>query len=127
MKLSRRILARHIAKELAEGANRTEVIEQLAAYIVVHKLHGSIELIVSDISANLARIGHVSATVTSARPLTSEVQSAVQSFIRKLEGAHQLELTELVDDSLLGGIIIETPSRRFDASVKTRLKRLKNA
>ena len=127
MKLSRRVLARHIATELQSGKNRKDVIVALAAYVVEHRLQGQLELILADVAANLAKLGHIEATVTTARPLTDELRNEVLENVRSVEGSEDITLNESVDPSLLGGVIVETPGKRFDASVATKLKRLRSA
>lgn len=127
MKLSRRVLARHIATELKTGTDRRSVVAGLAAYIVEHRLHGSLELILADIATNLARLGHVEATVTTARPLDPSLKKEVIAYIAQMESVTDIALHEAIDPTILGGVIIETPRKRFDASVATKLKRLRNA
>lgn len=127
MKLSRRVLARHIATELKTGTDRRSVVAGLAAYVVEHRLHGSLELILADIATNLAQLGHVEATVTTARPLDPGLKKEVLDYIAQMENATDIALHEAIDPAILGGVIIETPRKRFDASVATKLKRLRNA
>ena len=127
MKLSRRVLARYIATELQAGKNRKDVVESLAAYVIEHRLHSQLELILADVAANLATLGHIEATVTTARPLTEELRSEVLDYVGRVEGSKDITLNESVDPGLLGGLIVETPGKRFDASVSTKLKRLRNA
>lgn len=127
MKASRRVLSRHIASQLQAGANRDAVVRSLAAYIVEHRLHNDIELIVADIAWNLAKAGHIEAHITTARPLDLSLKQTVIEYVKRIESASEVEVREQVDASLLGGIIIETPSKRFDASIATKLKRLRNA
>jgi len=127
MKASRRVLARHIASELQAGTSRKMLLDGLAAYIVTHRLQSQLELIVADIAANLAAFGRVEATVTTARPLDKALRDELVAYVKKIENAKVVTLDEQVDTSILGGVIIETPNKRFDASVRTKLKRLKNA
>lgn len=127
MKLSRRVLARHIAAELRSGKNRKDIVQSLAAYVIEHRLVGQLELILADVSANLATMGHIEATVTTARPLTDELRKELLEYVKRTNGSKDITLNELVDPSLLGGVIVETPGKRFDASVSTKLKRLRNA
>lgn len=127
MKLSRRVLARHVAAELQAGKNRKDVVQSLAAYIIEHRLHGQLELILADVAANLAALGHIEATVTTARPLTDDLRKELLVYVERVEGSSDITLNESVDPSLLGGVIVETPGKRFDASVSTKLKRLRNA
>ena len=127
MKSSRRVLARYIAIQLQTGHDRKDTIEALAAYVVEHKMHASIELIVADIARNLATYGHVQADVTTAHPLDASLRQDVIDYVKRIESASEVEITEHVDPRLLGGVVIETPNKRFDASIATKLKRLRNA
>ena len=97
MKLSRRLLARHIATELQSGKNRKDVVTALAAYVIEHRLHSQLELILADVAANLAELGHIEATVTTARPLTDELRTEVLEYVRRIEGSKDITLNETVD------------------------------
>jgi len=127
MRVSRRVLARYIADQLASGKNHDVVIRSLAAYVVEHRMKADIELIVADILRNLAAHGHVVATITTAHPLDTSLKQAVVEYVARIESASDVVITERVDTALLGGVIIETPRRRYDASLSTKLKRLRNA
>lgn len=127
MKISRRVLARYIATELSSGKSRASVIEALAAYVVVNRLSSQLDLILADIAANLARLGYIEANVTTARPIDGALKAELLEFVKKMENAENVTLAEHLDPAILGGVIIETPRKRFDASVATKLKRLRNA
>lgn len=127
MKASRRTLTRYIAQQLQAGSSRQSIVESLAAYIVEYKLKSDIELIVADIARNLAKTGHVRANITTAHPLDPSLKQAVIDYVKRIESASEVEVTEHIDPKLLGGVIIETPNKRFDASIATKLKRLRNA
>lgn len=125
--ISRRVLTDRIADQLYAGGDKDRILAQLAAYIVVHKLTKQTDYIVADIVAKLAERGTVLATVTTARGLTDELRQSVMARVKELSGASQVELREIVDESIIGGVIIETPNERFDGSVARQLKRLRNA
>ena len=129
MKVSRRVLARFVAQALADSTakSREKLVSELAAYVVEHKLQGQLELIVADIAANLSRLGHIEASVTTAHPLTDTLRAELTVYVRRIEGAKSVVLQESVDPSLIGGVIVETPNQRLDSSLATKLKRLRNA
>lgn len=129
MKVSRRVLARFVAEAIADSSvkDREKLVKELAAYVVEHKLQGQIELILADISANLSRLGHIEASVTTARPLTDALRAELTAYVRRVENAKSVVLQESVDPSLIGGVIVETPNQRLDSSLATKLKRLRNA
>lgn len=125
MKVSRRVLARFVAQQLVAG--NKNVTKQLAGYIVEHKLQKQRDMIVADIAANLSELGHVDATVTTARPLDAQLRADIAAYVKRIENASSVSLDEVVDESLIGGVIVQTPNQRFDSSLATKLKRLRNA
>ena len=65
-----------------------------------------------------------SATVTTATPLDEELKSEVIKFIKK-HGDQDVELTEVVDESIIGGAIIRMEDKQLDASVSSAIFELK--
>lgn len=64
-------------------------------------------------------------TVTSAQPLTDSIREQISAKMSQIIGKN-VTITEKVDEKLIGGIIIDYGSRRYDGSVKSRLNALKN-
>lgn len=124
MAISRRVLVRTIVDQL-EKEKMAEVMKRLAAYIIENKLSKQIELILADIETELARRKIVIADVTTARPLVEESREAILDYIRGLTKTQNPELRETVDESLLGGAIIQVAGTELDSSLKTKLQRLK--
>lgn len=125
MIISRRRIARSIAADLHDGADMHDIAPRLAAYMIEHKLTGQVDEIVGDIAYELARLGQVEATVTTARPLTDDLRELVREYLSRHGKQAEIVLNETVDESIIGGIIIETPSHQLDASVRSTLKQLK--
>lgn len=125
MNVSRRVLARSVAAQLVAGTPSETIVPRLAAYIVDSRLRTQTDQIISDIAYELSRQGVVEATVTTVRPLTKELRERIDRYIYDHERASAVVLDEVVDPALIGGVIIETPSSRLDASVATTLKKLK--
>jgi len=65
-----------------------------------------------------------SATVTTAVPLDENLKKEVINFIKK-HGDQDVELTEIVDESIIGGAIIRMGDKQLDASVFNALSELK--
>ncbi len=63
-------------------------------------------------------------TVTSAQPLTDSIREQISAKMSQVIGK-AVTITEKVDEGLIGGIIIDYGSRRYDGSVKSRLNELK--
>jgi F-type H+-transporting ATPase subunit delta len=76
--------------------------------------------------AELLRVerGIVLAEVRTALQLEPEQRAAVSERLVQLTG-EQVELNEVVDESLIGGIAVRIGDRLYDASVRNRLERLR--
>ena len=76
---------------------------------------------------NLAeRRGEVTAVVTVAQPLNEARQAALTEQLRRAVGA-RVAVDVRVDPALLGGMIVKVGSRMVDASLSSRLQRLRLA
>jgi len=66
--------------------------------------------------------GIVPVTLISATTLSKESKDKILSKI-KISG--QIELTELIDEKLIGGFVVRIGDIQIDASVNNQLKKLK--
>jgi len=77
--------------------------------------------------AELARRrGEQTAQVVAAQPLTDAQLAAVTDALKKAMGS-KVAVDVRVDPTLIGGIIVKVGSRMIDASVRTKLTKLKLA
>lgn len=127
MALSRRRIAIAIARQLAGGVKLDEIVPKLAAYLIETKQVAHSDEIIGDVAYELSKLGSIDAAVTTARPLTDELRELVRAYVKQTESVSSVTLTEQVDEALIGGIIVETPSKRLDASVISKLKQLKTS
>jgi F-type H+-transporting ATPase subunit delta len=72
------------------------------------------------------RRGEVTAEVTVAQPLDEARQAALTEQLRRAVGA-RVAVDVRVDPALLGGMIVKVGSRMVDASLSSRLQRLRLA
>jgi F-type H+-transporting ATPase subunit delta len=72
------------------------------------------------------RRGEITAEVTVAQPLTEARQAALLDQLRRTVGA-RVVVDMRVDPGLLGGMIVKIGSRMVDASLNSRLQRLRLA
>ena len=122
--LSRRQLAIYGADQIIAG-NVTDLMPQLAAYLVESGRKKDYQRLVSDIEAELAERGIVVAKVVSARPLSKNTLDRIEQFIINKTNANKVELVASIDGSLMGGAVISTANYRLDASLKNRINKLK--
>ena len=64
------------------------------------------------------------AEVRTALPLEDAQRDAVRDRLHELTG-DEIEITEVVDESLIGGITVRIGDQLYDASVRNRLERLR--
>ena len=64
------------------------------------------------------------AEVRTALPLEDEQRAAIAERLRTLTG-DRIEMKEVVDDALIGGVSVRIGDRLYDASVRSRLERLR--
>lgn len=125
--ISRRKLATYVAAELTSGKAVKPLLRQVAAYLVGRRQTNQVELLVRDVEAILARDhGIVLAEVISARELSAGLIKNIEQFVKHSEGAKQVEVSTSTDPSLLGGVIIRTPSAELDTTVRTQLNALRS-
>jgi F-type H+-transporting ATPase subunit delta len=125
-KASRRVIARAITTKLVlEPKQRQHWVEVLAAYLIENNRVDEADLLVNDIAHELfEQKGELLVDVTSARPLTDQVRAELKHVLKQATNAHEVDLAERIDPSLLGGLIARTPDAQLDASVRTKLKQL---
>jgi F-type H+-transporting ATPase subunit delta len=86
---------------------------------------GAIERMVAHFAELLRRErGIALAEVRTALPLEEEQRSAVEERLAQLTG-QQVQMNEMVDKSLIGGIAVRIGDTLYDASVRNRLERLR--
>jgi len=68
-----------------------------------------------------------SAKVITATKLSEEKLNSIKNSLNQSSSAATFEIEEEVDASLIGGFIIEMGDKRYDASVKHKLNKLRNS
>ena len=124
MVVSRRKLVRVVVDRM-ESQGSKQALNELAAYIVTNRLGKQAELIISDIERELAARGRVVADVSAARPLDDSTRAVVLEYVKQHTNARDITLREHTDESLIGGVLINTGGLQLDTTIKTKLKRLK--
>ena len=64
------------------------------------------------------------AEVRTALPLDDEQRTAIAERLKTLTG-DRIQIREVVDDALIGGVSVRIGDRLYDASVRSRLERLR--
>lgn len=114
-----------LVSELLERRVRPGVL-RLVGLLVARGRVGILPRVVEEYARLLnAHRGIVTATVTSAVPLTADETAAIRSRVEAMAGS-AVELRTGVDPGLLGGLTIQVGDRLLDASIRGRLERLRD-
>lgn len=125
-RLSRRSIAEYVATSLVEGKpSKAQLFRELAAFLIEERRTKELDVIVRDIEYHLSQKGHVQTTVTSAYDLTVETKKALQAFVKSETNATDVQLTNIVEPTVLGGVKITIPGRELDQTVARQLTVLK--
>lgn len=121
VRLSRRKMAAYVADKLVAGTPVNEALREVAAYLQDSGRTREQLLLVRDIEAEMAARGVVVADVASAHP----IDASIIDQIKAMTGAKSLQLRQSVDESLLGGIRVDIPGKRFDGTIRHKLNALR--
>jgi len=70
--------------------------------------------------------GQSHATLITATPVDEALKSKIQTFVMdNTPGAKSVEVKNIIDESIIGGFILNFGDNQYDASVKNKLKSLK--
>ncbi len=70
--------------------------------------------------------GVAEASVTTRVPLTETQRSALLDKLRAMTG-REVQLKELIDPAVTGGVLLEMNGQRYDGTVRHRLERIRQA
>ncbi|WP_299761677.1 ATP synthase F1 subunit delta [uncultured Dokdonia sp.] len=65
------------------------------------------------------------ALVTTAVPLTSEIEAKVLAKVTELTGSTNVKLENIIDESIIGGFILRVGDTQYNASIASQLGKLK--
>ena len=71
-------------------------------------------------------LGIGTAVLTTATSIDEDTRQNVLDFIKK-QGINQVDLTEKIDESLIGGAVLRLGDKQLDASIARQIKDLKQS
>ncbi|AIZ62971.1 ATP synthase F1 subunit delta [Hymenobacter sp. DG25B] len=109
------------------GGKVSELTEKFLTIVTQKNRESALEFIGSEFRSqyNLLR-GVQVAEVITATPLTPALRAEVEQLVRQQAGLQQVELTEKIDASLIGGFVLRVGDRQIDDSVRHRLRKLRS-
>ncbi len=103
-----------------EGAKLKSAVHEFVMLLANdHKLTHADHIISEFVRIAKKKQGVVELTITSARALSDQVKKTITRIF-----GDNVELTEQVDPSLIGGFVARTTDMIMDVSIKGRLKKL---
>ncbi|MCA9341039.1 F0F1 ATP synthase subunit delta [Candidatus Saccharibacteria bacterium] len=125
MRLSRRKIAEFLVTEIEAG--RDDVIAKTAAYLVSESRTKELPLLVRDIQKISADHGVVVAEIVSARHLSDKIVDSLLTELAKIIGVESVTANLSVDESVLGGVLVQIPGAELDATVAGKIRKLRAA
>jgi F-type H+-transporting ATPase subunit delta len=118
---------RKAAMAILESAGIGTEVRNLVGVLINNRRLSALPQVAQAFGALLAaRRGQQIAAVTSAHPLTDTQRAQITARLTEA-GYSGIRLTEQVDPSILGGLVVRIGSRLYDNSIKSKLQRLQYA
>jgi F0F1-type ATP synthase delta subunit len=125
-KVPRSRLSKVVAGRLQAGEDVNKVATEIAAYLLDENRVGELDSLLRDIQQYRADAGIVEVLAKSAHPLTDGVKSDIEAQVRNVyPGARQIIITELHDESVIGGVKLQLAHEQLDLTVRSKLNRFK--
>jgi F0F1-type ATP synthase delta subunit len=118
---SRTAVAQYLAATLLGGGDRQKAVNEAAAWLTTHGKSRQAVYLAQDVAKALANQGYLFATITTARPNDATTKKEIELFLQKETKATTVECAYMVDQKIIGGVLITTPYGTLDASVKATL------
>ena len=115
-----------LIKDIAESGNVSEYSTNLLCVLAERGRFGCYDGIVKNFRAKYNehfRIAEI--VVTTSTPLTDELRERIAKRMSEVTGK-TVSIREKVDAGIIGGIVIDYGSTRYDGSVSARLNAIKN-
>lgn len=126
--LSRRQLAAYAADQLLANQRVSAIAKELAAVLVNSRRANQAELLASDIAWELERRGAAAnATVTAAHGLSEQLRKEISSFVEKSAKVDQVIISQNIDESVIGGVRIDTAAHSWDKTLSRKLTDIREA
>jgi F-type H+-transporting ATPase subunit delta len=125
-KLSRRALAGWAADQLIAGTAATDIAKHLVATLIDGARLNQADFLMADIAWELEqRQALAIGRITTATPLTEQLERALIEQIKQATKADQVSLDKKIDKTVIGGVRIETASHIWDHTVSRKLSELR--
>ena len=126
-RVSRRQLAHYATEELKKSSPVAVVARQLAAELITSRRLSELDMLLGDIAYELETRGLlVEAIITSKTALDETLRNELKAFLVSATKADSVVIDEYQDNSVLGGLRIETATTVWDATLAHKLTNLRS-
>ena len=116
--------------EATSGQNEAAVSAALKNFVLIlsrdHVLNKAPEIIACFQEIWDQANGELKAEVAVARPLGKSSKDLIVEYLKSRTDAKKINLSEITDQSLVGGFVLRYDSKVIDGSLKNSLQELKN-
>jgi F0F1-type ATP synthase delta subunit len=127
MKTSRHQIAAVLAKRLdKKPIKRSDLVQELAAYLLSENRLDELEPLLRDIVSCRAKAGVVEANTRSVYQLSAKDLADIRSLAHQVQPkASKVIINEQHDSTVVGGVRVEIVDQQLDLTVQAQLGRLK--
>jgi F0F1-type ATP synthase delta subunit len=126
--ISRRRLADYAADQLTAGQAPRNIARQVAAVLLAAGKTKDTGLLIEDIAWQLENRGQLAnVQVTSATELSESLRQEIASFIKQAAKVNKVTLNENINESVIGGVRIETAARTWDETIAKQLTEIRES
>lgn len=126
MKIPRHQIAAELAQRTLGTLDVKAFATEVAAYLLDTGRTGELDSLLRDIMQYRAEHGIVEVIAASAHPLTAEVKADIEAKVKAMyPDAKQIIISEVQDDSVIGGVRLDLANEQLDLSVRAKLNHFK--
>jgi F0F1-type ATP synthase delta subunit len=126
--VSRRKLAVYATDQLLAGVPLKKIAKNLAATLIESKRPQDAELLARDIALELELRGKLAQVdVTTATKINESLRKELARFVKKAAKVESVNLNENIDESVIGGIRLETTIHSWDKTISRKLTDIREA
>ena len=127
-KVTSRQIAGALISLLDDGVSPDRVASAAAAYLIQERRSKDRDAVMHDMLELRAAQGNVEAVATSAHDLNDTVRKELKIILSEhFKPGTKVNLRELHDPEVVGGVRVEAPDLQLDLSIKHRLQQLAGA
>jgi len=121
------MVERTVATEVAQRSSLSKLTTDFVALVAGRGRTDDIEAISEKYRKLIDEdLGRVRASVRTAVPLTDEERQMLSTKIGQVRQSRQVVLEEIVDPTMLGGLIVESGGVVLDGSLEGQLERMRH-